>query len=132
MNDPTPPESPYLRLGKEEGIRRLVELFYQYMSELPEAATIRNMHAEDISPMEDKLTVFLTGWMGGPERYRERFGRVIIPAAHEPYPIGSAERDQWLLCMRHALDAVEAEPDLIEMLMPAFTQMAEMCRTIDD
>jgi hypothetical protein len=31
--------------------------------------------------------------------------------------------------MRRALESVEAEVDLIEVLMRAFTQMAEMCRT---
>jgi hemoglobin len=123
------PESPYIRLGREEGIRRLVDRFYGFMDALPEARTIREMHATDLTPMAEKLTIFLTGWMGGPERYRERFGRVIIPAVHEPFSIGLDERDQWLLCMRRALESVEAEVDLIEVLMRAFTQMAEMCRT---
>ncbi len=132
MRERAGPISPYIRLGKEEGILELVERFYDYMDKLPEAATIRAMHAADMAPMIDKLTVFLTGWMGGPERYRERFGRVIIPAAHEPYSIGSGERDAWVSCMRHTLQSVEAEDDLIEMLIPAFEQMAEMCRTRED
>ena len=102
------------------------------MEALPEARTIREMHAADLSPMTDKLTVFFTGWMGGPQRYRERFGRVIIPAAHDPFSIGSAERDQWLLCMRLALESIEAEADLAEALMDAFARMAEMCRTRED
>lgn len=72
------------------------------MDSLPEARTIRAMHADDLAPMTEKLAVFLTGWMGGPDRYRERYGRVVIPAAHEPFPIGTAERDQWLLCMLRA------------------------------
>jgi len=121
--------SPYQRLGGDEGVLRLVEHFYHRMSTLPEAATIRAMHAEDISPMVDKLTVFLIGWMGGPQNYRKRFGHVVIPVAHEPFPIGPDERDQWLGCMKLALDDVEAEADLVEMLMKAFYRMADMCRT---
>ncbi len=131
MTTEAPPDSPYVRLGGEEAVRELVERFYGYMDELPEARTIRAMHAGDLAPMVDKLATFLTGWMGGPQRYRERFGRVIIPAAHEPYPIGSAESEAWLLCMRRALESVGAEDDLIELLMPAFAQMALMCQTKD-
>ncbi len=132
MNENESQDTPYVRIGGEAEVQRLVVRFYEFMDELPEARTIRAMHAADISPMVDKLAVFLTGWMGGPQRYRERFGRVIIPVAHEPYSIGSEERDQWLLCMRCALEAVEAEEDLIEVLMPAFADMAEMCRTRPD
>jgi hemoglobin len=124
--------TPYHRLGEEEGVRRLVVCFYDAMDALPEAKTIRDLHAEDLAPMVDKLAVFLTGWLGGPERYREQFGRIVIPAAHEPFSIGGAERDQWLLCMQHALVEVEADDDLIAMLMPSFAAMADMCRTRSD
>ena len=125
-------ESPYVRLGKEPGIRLLTERFYGFMQTLPEARTIRAMHAGDLAPMIDKLSVFLTGWMGGPERYRERFGRVIIPVAHEPFDIGPAERDAWLLCMHQALESVDADEDLIDLLMPRIGQMAAMCQTRRD
>ena len=130
MSEAPQPESPYFRLGQEAGVRALIDRFYDFMDTLPEAATIRAMHAEDLTPMVDKLAVFLTGWMGGPERYRERFGRVIIPVAHEPFSIGPRERDEWLLCMRCALEAEEVPEDLIDLLMPRFFQMAEICRTL--
>ena len=110
----------------------MIGAFYQMMDTLPEARTIRAMHVADLSPMVEKLTVFLTGWLGGPERYRERFGRIVIPAAHEPFLIGVDERDQWLLCMRRALESHQADADLIEMLMPPLMAMADMCRTRTD
>jgi len=123
--------SPWERLGGDAGVRALVERFYGFMDELPEARTIREMHGADLEPMVDKLATFLIGWMGGPQRYRERFGRVIIPVAHAPYPIGSAESRAWLLCMERALESVGAEPELVDMLVPAFAQMALMCQTRD-
>lgn len=122
-------ESPYLRLGGDAGVLQLVERFYHHMDTLPEAARIRAMHAADLTPMVDKLATFLIGWMGGPERYRERFGRVIIPAAHEPFDIGEPERDAWLLCMVTALAETDADEELAALLMDAFARMAEMCRT---
>ena len=36
-----PRPSPYEQLGGEAGVRRLVERFYAYMDELPEAADTR-------------------------------------------------------------------------------------------
>jgi len=122
-------QSPYEQLGREEGIQELVGRFYACMDTLPEAATIRAMHKGDLAPMVEKLSVFLVSWMGGPQRYAERFGRVIIPLAHRPFAIGPAERDAWLLCMRRALEDVEADPELIRVLMEAFYGMADMCRT---
>jgi len=123
------PQSPYVLLGEGEGVVRLVERFYHHMNTLPEAAPIRRMHAGDLAPMADKLATFLIGWMGGPQNYTLRFGRVVIPAAHEHFAIGPDERDQWLGCMRRALADARAEPDLAEMMMDAFRQMADMCRT---
>lgn len=122
-------DSPYEQLGRENGVQGLVARFYGYMATLPEASTIRAMHARDLSPMIEKLAVFLVGWMGGPRRYTERFGPVVIPAAHAPYAIGPAERDAWLLCMGRALDDVGASEELTRLLMDAFHQMADMCRT---
>jgi hemoglobin len=122
-------ESPYRRLGGDEGVARLVERFYENMATLPEAATIRAMHAGDLAPMVEKLSVFLVGWMGGPQHYTERFGRVIIPAAHQRFSIGPDERDQWLVCMRRALEDARADEDLVGLLMDAFYGMADMCRT---
>lgn len=130
MSEP-PPDSPYVRLGHEEGVRALVDRFYEFMDTLPEAQSIRAMHADDLEPVSEKLAVFLVGWMGGPQRYREIFGRIVIPAAHEPYPIGTAEADAWLLCMRRALESTRVDPELLEMLMDAFTPMARMCQTRD-
>ena len=121
--------SPYQRLGGDAGVMRLVERFYHHMDTFPEAASIRAMHADDLAPMIDKLGVFLIGWMGGPENYRERFGRVVIPAAHEGFDIGADERDQWLLCMYTALADTDTDAELSELLMDAFARMAEMCRT---
>ena len=57
-------KSPYQILG-EEGIRELTHAFYDVMNTLPEAKSLRAMHAKDLSPMKEKLAEYLTGWMGG-------------------------------------------------------------------
>ena len=123
--------SPYELLGGDQGVRKLTADFYGLMDTLPEAAPIRAMHKGDLSEMSDKLGTFLIGWLGGPQHYQERFGRVIIPLAHKPFPIGSSERDQWLLCMKGALEKTSLDASMKARLMDSFGRMAEMCRTQD-
>jgi len=112
-------------------VRKLTADFYELMDTSPEAAPIRAMHKGDLSEMTDKLSTFLIGWLGGPERYQERFGRVIIPLAHKPFPIGPSERDQWLMCMQGAIDKTSLQESMKARLMDSFGRMAEMCRTKD-
>ena len=124
-------KTPYELLGRDGGVRRLSADFYELMDTLPEAAPIRAMHKGDLSEMTDKLGTFLIGWLGGPQQYEERFGRVIIPLAHKPFPIGPSERDQWLMCMRGALEKTSLDESMKTRLMDSFGRMAEMCRTKD-
>jgi hemoglobin len=121
--------SPYAAIGGEDGVRALVSRFYGLMSTLPEAAGIRAMHEGDLEPMIEKLTTFIVGWMGGPRRYTERFGPVIIPAAHHAFAIGPEERDAWLLCFETALSEQRVAPEWHTAIMGPMRAMAEMCRT---
>jgi len=89
--------------GGREGIRAVVERFYEYMEQLPEARELRAMHAADLDLVREKLIVFLWAWLGGPNEYRARFGPVSIPGFHARFAIDEAERDAWLLCMARAV-----------------------------
>ena len=62
----TPATTPYELLGGADGVRTLVERFYQLMDTLPEAARIRALHPADLHGSTDKLYKFLSGWLGGP------------------------------------------------------------------
>ncbi len=123
----TTAQTPYQILG-EDGIRELVDVFYDIMDTLPEAAGIRAMHAADLSPMKEKLADYLTGWMGGPPRYADKHGTVCMTEPHEPYHIGPEERDQWLLCMDRALKQIGASDELQEMLKIPLFRVADAVR----
>ena len=92
----------YLAAGQLEGITKLVDSFYDYMDSLPAAKKIRAMHPKDLSISRDKLTCFLSGWLGGPRLYAEKYGSISIPMIHKHLSVASEERDAWLLCMREA------------------------------
>ncbi len=120
-------QTPYQALG-EDGIRALCNAFYDIMDELPEVADIRRLHAQDLSPMKEKLGDYLVGWMGGPPIYADKKGSVCMTTPHEPYAIGPRERDQWLLCMDKALDAVAVETEVREMLKVPLYRVADAVR----
>ena len=98
------------------------------MDELPEVAKLRAMHAKDLGPMKLKLAEYLTGWMGGPPLYADKYGTVCMTEPHEPYHIGPEERDQWLLCMDKALERIEASDELKEMLKVPMFRIADAVR----
>ena len=80
--------------GGEDGIRRLVDAFFDRMGSDERFAPIHAMHPNDKEISRDKLARFLCGWLGGPKLYREKYGGISIPRAHEHLPITTTERDQ--------------------------------------
>ncbi|MGE0826887.1 MAG: group II truncated hemoglobin [Candidatus Binatia bacterium] len=114
--------------GGEAGIRRLVDDFYDYMDTLPDARDIRAMHPSDLTVSRDKLARFLCGWLGGPKLFREKYGPITIPKAHAHLPIGAAERDAWLLCMKKAISRQPYNPEFKHYLFTQLTIPAERVR----
>lgn len=115
-------------LGGVDEIRRLVELFYEEMDTLPEAATIRALHPSDLEVSIDKLARFLSGWTGGPRLYAEKYGPIRIPVFHQHLPVGEEERDAWLLCMERALDRMGYPDDLKAYMLRELFVPAERIR----
>lgn len=123
--------NPHYRLiGGEDGIRRLVELFYALMDELPEARAIRALHPGDLSHAKERLFMFLSGWLGGPQLYAEHFGHPRLRRKHQAFPIGEAERDAWMLCMTRALAEVVPDAKLRAQITQAFFKTADFLRNL--
>jgi len=118
----------YESIGGERTLRALVDRFYDLMDTMPEAAGIRALHPETLDHSREKLFLFLTGWMGGPPLYVERFGPPRLRARHLPFPIGDSERDQWLLCMNRALEEVVKSALTRVQIARSFAQLADFMR----
>jgi len=114
--------------GGEDGIRRLVDDFYDAMERLPQAAAIRAMHPADLATARDKLARFLCGWLNGPKRYQEKYGPISIPGSHAHLPIDAAARDAWLACMLEALARQPYAEDFKRYLMAQLSVPAERVR----
>jgi hemoglobin len=120
--------SMFERIGGAVVIDRLVEAFYARMDTLPEATTIRAMHATDLGPTKNVLKRYLTEWTGGPKLYSVEKGHPRLRQRHMGFPIGEAERDAWLLCMRGALEVSIADDSAREEIYATLAKLADWMR----
>lgn len=120
-------QTPFQLLG-EDGIRQLANSFYDVMDEMPQAQTIRRMHAANMDDVKQRLYEYLCGWMGGPPLYLQKHGTVCLTEPHKTYRIGPEERDQWLACMEEALTRIGASDELKALLKEPMFRIADTVR----
>jgi len=128
MSEAPQQKSFYDVVGGEAGLHRLVDRFYQLMDTEPKAAGIRAMHQPDLSEANEKLFLFLSGWMGGPPLYVEKYGHPMLRARHLPFAIGESERDQWIYCMVRAMHDVGLSEEVMRQLGGALWGVADFMR----
>ena len=125
---PTAPATPYDWVGGEAAVRALVDRFYDLMDLEPGFGELRALHPTQLDGSRDKLFWFLSGWLGGPDLYIERFGHPRLRARHLPYAIGVRERDQWMACMTQAMTECALDPVLAARLRESFANTADWMR----
>ncbi|GGP27568.1 group II truncated hemoglobin [Silvimonas amylolytica] len=120
--------TPYEMLGGETPLRHLVDRFYDIMDTDPRVVPLRKMHGPDLTPIRQKLFEFLSGWLGGPSLFIEKYGHPMLRARHMPFAVDEDARDQWLLCMYTAMDELSMEQALRDHLEDAFFRTADFMR----
>lgn len=123
-----PAATPFERLGGEGAVRALVDRFYDLMDLEPAYAALRALHPPALDGSRDKLHWYLCGWLGGPQHFVQRFGHPRLRARHLPYAIGTAERDQWLACMRQAMRECAVDEAFAQRLGEALAGVADWMR----
>lgn len=102
------------------------------MDSAPEATQVRALHAASLKQSREKLYLYLMGWTGGPPTYVERYGHPRLRQRHMPFAIGTQERDEWLWCMRRAVDEHEMPDELRTALWQRLMQLADFMRNQPD
>jgi hemoglobin len=120
--------TPYEWIGGEAKVHALVERFYDLMDLEPKYAQLRAAHGTELTRARQHLFWFLSGWLGGPQHYTDRFGHPRLKMRHMPFKIGIAERDQWLACMDQAMGEVGVDETLRARLRDSFFQTADWMR----
>ena len=132
MTQPASAPTPYEQLGRDDGVRKLVDRFYDLVDSAPEAATIRALHARSLKAAREKLYLYLTTWTGGPAVYTDRYGHPRLRMRHFPFRIGARERDEWLWCMDRALDAHDMPGETRDLLRQRIHALADHMRNQDE
>jgi len=114
----------YEAIGGDATVRALTRRFYELMDTLPEAARCRAIHPADLSGSEAKFYDYLTGYLGGPPVYVEKHGHPMLRRRHFVAPIGPAERDEWLLCFRRAMEETIENVKLREIIWAPVERLA--------
>ena len=65
---------------------------------------------EDLTDAQERFTLFLVQYWGGPTTYGDTRGHPRLRMRHFPFRIGPIEHDAWLRCMRIAVDEADLEP----------------------
>ncbi len=88
------------------------------------------MHKDDLGPIQETLFKIMSGWLGRPALYSGRTGTICLTEPHAAFEIGEAERDQWLYCMRRALDEIEVPGEVKATLEQPVFGLADFIRNV--
>ncbi|TKB46962.1 globin [Ferrimonas sediminicola] len=125
------PSSAYELIGGEPVVQAIAQRFYQLMEEDPRYRPLRAQHPQDLNESADKLFMFLSGWLGGPPLFEQAHGHPMLRARHLSFRVDRALRDQWLDCMRRALnDTVRHKPGR-QAILKALIPLADHMRNVD-
>lgn len=122
----------YARIGGEDGVRRLVHRFYELMDTLPEAAACRAIHPPSLAGSEEKLFLYLTGWLGGPPLFTDRYGHPMLRRRHLHAPIAGPEIEGWIACFRQAWAETVTDAETTRVVLPQVENLAQHMRNRHD
>ena len=118
----------YDRIGGEKTIRALAQQFYLQMQSKQETKKLLSIHRAPISESEQKLFEFLSGWLGGPQLYQQKHGHPALRARHMPFKVDETMRDQWLVCMKAAIEIEVKEQQHQQAIYSAISTLADHMR----
>lgn len=128
---PTAEDAPFHRLGGADGVRALVEEFYDAMGVHEPVLTALHQcdEAGKVSRVSrDRFALFLIGWLGGPDDYMAQHGHPRLRMRHANTPVDEAMRDAWLRSMAKAMDVRKVTGDVRSYLDARFAEVAEFLR----
>ncbi|EGN76026.1 hemoglobin [Idiomarina sp. A28L] len=105
-------------------MRAIANRFYDIMATDAAAKELLAMHPQPMDAIALKFFEFLSGWLGGPQLYIEKYGHPMLRARHLPFRIDTKMRDQWLYCMYQVIDEQVTTATLHNELRVRFTRLA--------
>ncbi|WAJ70304.1 group II truncated hemoglobin [Catenovulum adriaticum] len=116
--------TPYYLIGGEKVVYQLANRFYDIMESDPHAADLLAIHPKPLNSVRVRFFEFLSGWLGGPDLFVQKYGHPRLRARHLPFSVTIHQRDLWMLCMNQALDDVIKNEQIRRELQKSFYQLA--------
>lgn len=107
LSGPEAQQSLYERIGPQV-LHDLVTRFYGYVAQ---DEALRPIFPADLSETARKQEAFLTGFLGGPPLYLQRYGHPRLRMRHLPFAITPTRARAWLGCMGRAMQDTPALDD---------------------
>lgn len=114
-------ETLYSKLGPDM-IRMLVDRFYESVFASP---IIGHLFQTDKRVVKSKQYMFLTQFLGGPTLYSQQYGHPKMRMRHLPHAITNEAKEEWLRCMKDAIETLPIEAELKTALFNVFPQIAQ-------
>lgn len=105
-----------------ENLQQLVDRFYDEVFESP---IISSLFVTDKNEIKRKQFLFLSQFLGGPANYSLEFGHPKMRMRHLPHVIDNRSKDEWLRCMKLAVDSLEMRDELKMALYNCFPPIAQ-------
>ncbi|MBB1269734.1 group II truncated hemoglobin [Shewanella sp. SR44-3] len=118
----------YDLIGGDKVIKAIAHEFYQQMQTRQDTQALLAIHRAPIAESEQKLYEFLSGWLGGPQLYQQKYGHPALRARHMPFAIDASMRDQWLSCMHSAIEKHIKKPEHRQAIIQAISTLADHMR----
>jgi hemoglobin len=132
---PTAEDTPWQRIGGADGVKALVEAFYDTMEQRePELTAVHQLDAPGKVSRQsrDHFISFLNYWLGGPEDYLTVRGHPRLRARHGRVAVTIAQRDAWLRCMTRAMDSLSVSGGVRQYLDKRFSDVADFLRNVQE
>jgi hemoglobin len=130
---PTELDSPYVRLGGEGPVRRLVTRFYDHMdTDEPELAGLHELDEQGhvCARARENFALFLIEWLGGPRNFSATRGHPRLRMRHARVPVDEKMRDAWLGCMARAMTEEGISGDVRGFLDARLAEVANFLRNV--
>lgn len=114
------------QIGGEDGVRKLVERFYDLVEARPEGAGLRELHSNGhgLSHARVEQFNFMCGFLGGRRHYLEKHGHLNVRLMHAHVAIPPIEAQNWLKLMDEAMADVAISGDVAAQMYQAFERVA--------
>lgn len=111
----------YHKLG-ESNLQQLVNNFYDLVQQ---NEVLSPLFKGDFDSIRKKQFMFLSQFLGGPQLYTISFGHPRMRKRHMPHKITEEGKNEWLKCMKSAINQLDIDDEFKSTLYECFPQVAQ-------